>query len=387
MRSDNSEETLLALEGINKHFGEKRVLSDFCLSLERGEILFLLGPSGCGKTTLLRIIAGFEDADKGSLEIAGRLAFGEGRNVPPQGRGLGYVVQEGVLFPNMSVYRNIAYGLGNGRGTSPADRERIEEVMALTNISELADRMPYQISGGQQQRVALARALAPRPPVLLLDEPFTALDEHLRARIRDDVIDILRRSGSAAIIVTHDRQEALGSADTIGLIQNGCLVQRDSPENLYRRPNSPEVARFISDDCLVLPARLSEDRHSVSCALSDQLPVEVHPEVFGLPACAEGRLLLRGGQLRPARAPDADVAFRGLVRQVDFRGSLSGVDLTAGESVVRLTVSTEDVDFSVGEELGVTIVGGGLFYPRSKCSTHGAAELGSAAPSEPVEKT
>ncbi len=363
MRSDNREETLLTVDGINKNFGEKRVLSDVGLSLTRGEILFLLGPSGCGKTTLLRIIAGFEQADTGIMEIAGRKVFGDGRYVPPQGRGFGYVVQEGVLFPHMSVYRNIAYGLGNGRGTSIKDRERIEEVMALTNIAELADRMPHQISGGQQQRVALARALAPRPAVLLLDEPFSALDEHLRARIRDDVINILRRSGAAAIIVTHDRQEALGSADTIGLIQRGCLVQLDSSGNIYRRPNSPEIARFISDDCLVLSARLSEDRRSVSCALSDRLPVEVHSKASASPACNEGQLLIRGGQLRPARASDADIAFRGQVRQIDFRGNQCGVGLTVGEIVVGLTVPTEDISFSVGDEIGVTMGGRGLFYP------------------------
>lgn len=363
MRSDNTEATLLTLKGINKHFGEKRVLSDLNLSLARSEILFLLGPSGCGKTTLLRIIAGFEHADTGRMQIAGRMAFGDVKNVPPQGRGLGYVVQEGVLFPHMTVYHNIAYGLGNGRGTSSADRKRIKEVMELTNITELADRMPHQISGGQQQRVALARALAPRPPVLLLDEPFSALDEHLRARIRNDVIDILRRSGSAAIIVTHDRQEALGSADTIGLIQNGSLVQLDSPENLYRRPNSPEIARFISDDCLVLPARLSEDRRSVSCALSDHLPAEVHPDAAPSPACSEGQLLIRSGQLRPARAFDTNIAFRGQVRKIDFRGSLSGVDLTAGGIIAGLTVATEDIGFSLGDEIGIALEGNGLFYP------------------------
>lgn len=363
MRSDNTEEALLTLEVINKQFGERRVLSDVSLSLGRGEILFLLGPSGCGKTTLLRIIAGFEHADTGRMEIAGRMAFGDEKNVPPQGRGLGYVVQEGVLFPHMTVYRNIAYGLGNGRGTFPADRQRIEEVMELANITELAGRMPHQISGGQQQRVALARALAPRPPVLLLDEPFSALDEHLRARIRDDVIDILRRSGSAAIIVTHDRQEALGSADKIGLIQDGHLIQLDSPENIYQRPNSPEIACFISDDCIVLPARLSEDRRSVSCVLSDQLPVEVHPDAPALPACAEGQLVIRGGQLRLVRAPDAHIAFRAQVRQIDFRGNLCGVGLTVGETVIGLTVPTEDIDFGAGDEIGVAMGGRGLFYP------------------------
>lgn len=299
MHSDNTGEALINVRKINKNFGKKRVLTDISLSLKKGEVLFLLGPSGCGKTTLLRILAGFEQADTGSMEIGDRSVFGGKEFLPPQSRNLGYVVQEGVLFPHMTVYRNIAYGLGNGKGTAHADRERIEEVMALTNISEFADRMPYQISGGQQQRVALARALAPRPSVLLLDEPFSALDEHLRTRIREDIIKILRRSNSAAIIVTHDRQEALGAADRVGVIQEGCLVQLDSPEGLYRYPSSPDIARFISDDCLVVPAELAHDRQSARSALADLLPVEFHANCSNIDGIAsKGQLLIRSGQLR-----------------------------------------------------------------------------------------
>src|SRR5699024_10679018 len=157
----------------------------------------------------LRLIAGFEEANKGSMHIRHQVIFNEKNFTPPKDRRLGYVPQEGVLFPHLNVYRNIAYGLGNGKGKTAQEKQRIEKVMKLTGITELSDRMPHQISGGQQQRVALARALVPEPSIMLLDEPFSALDEHLREQIRKDIIDILRRSRSAAIIVTHDRTEAL----------------------------------------------------------------------------------------------------------------------------------------------------------------------------------
>jgi iron(III) transport system ATP-binding protein len=362
MRSDNLDGVLLSLKNVSKSFGGKRVLSDVSLSLTRGEVLFLLGPSGCGKTTLLRILAGFENADTGTMQLGDSEVFGGGTFVPPQGRNLGYVVQEGVLFPHMTVYRNIAYGLGNGRGTARADSERIREVMALTEITELADRMPHQISGGQQQRVALARALAPRPPVLLLDEPFSALDEHLRARIRDDIIGIIRRSDAAAVIVTHDRQEALSSADTIGLIHDGRLVQLDSPENLYRYPRSPAIARFICDDCVVLPAQLAGDRQSARSALSDHLPVETKACDSVDTISLQGQLLIRSGQLRLADARCETAAFRARVKRVEFIGSITRIELAVNGIGFRVISATEDIGCGAGDEIGVALSGKALFF-------------------------
>lgn len=364
MHSGNKGETLLSLRETNKNFVEKRVLKDISFSLGKGEVLFLLGPSGCGKTTLLRILAGFEAADTGSLEVGGKLVFGGGGFLPPQDRNLGYVVQDGVLFPHMTVYRNIAYGLGNGRGTAHDDRERIKEVMALTNISELADRMPHQISGGQQQRVALARALAPRPPVLLLDEPFSALDEHLRTRIREDVIDILRRSGSAAIIVTHDRQEALGTADRIGLILEGRLAQLDTPETLYRYPASPDIARFINDDCLIVSAELAHDGQYASSALVNKLPVE-YPMACGSrdTVASKGQLLIRGGQLKALSVTDRAATFYARVQQIGFIGSITRVQLAVNGVQFNVTSAPEDITFEVGDEIGVKMSGKSLFFP------------------------
>ena len=176
----------------------------------------------------------------------------------PRQRKLGYVVQEGVLFPHLNVYRNIAYGLGDGKGKTEEEKQRIEEVMKLTGISSLADRFPHQLSGGQQQRVALARALAPSPELILFDEPFSALDEHLRNQIRYDMLQVLRESGSSAVFVTHDRDEALCHADKIAVIQEGKILQIATPKTLYWSPQYLSIAKFIGDS-IILPATLKND--------------------------------------------------------------------------------------------------------------------------------
>ncbi len=184
----------------------------------------------------MRSIAGFEQPTSGEIWLKNQPIFKENLNVPTQQRKLGYVVQEGVLFPHLNVYRNIAYGLGDGKGKTEEEKQRIQEVMKLTGISSLADRFPHQLSGGQQQRVALARALAPSPELILFDEPFSALDEHLRNQIRYDMLQVLRESGSSAVFVTHDRDEALCHADKIAVIQEGKILQIATPKTLYWSP-------------------------------------------------------------------------------------------------------------------------------------------------------
>ena len=247
MKTTQKSLPLLQIHCLNKHFGQTHVLRDISLELHSGEILFLLGASGCGKTTLLRAIAGFEQPDNGEIYLKERLIFGVNCNIPPQQRRLGYVVQEGVLFPHLNVYRNIAYGLGDGKGRSPEERQRIDEVMALTGICALADRFPHQLSGGQQQRIAIARAVVNKPKVLLLDESLSALDYKLRKQMQYELKQLQRQLGITFIFVTHDQEEAITMSDRIVLLRKGKIAQDGSPREIYEDPANLFVARFIGE--------------------------------------------------------------------------------------------------------------------------------------------
>jgi len=229
--------------GLTKRFGTTLAVDAVDLEVERGRFLALLGPSGGGKTTTLRLIAGFERPDAGSVEIAGSPVAGSGVFVPPERRRVGMVFQEGALFPHMDVAANVAYGLRS----APERARRVQEMLEMVGLTGYGSRMPYELSGGQQQRVALARALAPGPAVVLLDEPFSSLDAGLRARLRADVRTILRHAEATAIFVTHDQDEALSLADEVAVIWHGRVIQRAAPRDLYRRPASRDVASFLGD--------------------------------------------------------------------------------------------------------------------------------------------
>lgn len=358
--------SLLSLEGVNKSFASTPVLQDINLRLEEGEILFLLGASGCGKTTLLRLIAGFEVADSGSMSIRERRIFDDNQFVPAKDRRLGYVLQEGVLFPHLNVYRNIAYGLGNGKGKTAAERQRIHEVMELTGILPLAERMPHQISGGQQQRVALARALAPKPNIMLLDEPFSALDEHLRAQIRKDVTDILRRSKAAAIIVTHDRHEALSCADKIALIQDGRLVQFDTPQTIYQQPKTIDIARFIGDQSVIVDATLCEEGSFAASQLGDKIPVLIQPNLLskGMPG-QKGKLLIRSEQLTLLPADVSNALIKTKINHIEFHGEYSQINVTAMGASINMSIKNSQQPLNIGDTISLQIAGKGIFYPLS----------------------
>jgi iron(III) transport system ATP-binding protein len=237
----------LQVEALAKRYGAQAVLNGVDLELAAGTITALLGASGCGKTTLLRLIAGFERADSGRIAIDGA-AIG---HLPPERRRVGYVPQEGALFPHMTVAGNVGYGLDRAGRRSG----RVEEVLALTGLGGLTARYPRQLSGGQQQRTALARALAPRPALVLLDEPFSALDRELRAAVARDVTAALRAAGATALLVTHDPDEAFASADAIVVMHGGRVAQTGPPEAVYRRPADIDVAR-LTGPVLVLHAVL-----------------------------------------------------------------------------------------------------------------------------------
>ena len=351
-------ETLLTIKNLNKFFGEQQVLNDISLTLARGEMLFLLGASGCGKTTLLRSIAGFEQPTNGEIWLKERLIFGENCNVSTQQRHLGYVVQEGVLFPHLNVYRNIAYGLGNGKGKTIEERARIEQAMKLTGISELAERFPHQLSGGQQQRVALARALAPSPELILLDEPFSALDEHLRQQIRQEMLQALRKSGASAIFVTHDRDEALRYADKIAIIQQGKILQIDTPCSLYWSPNHLDTATFIGES-IVLPAHRI-DKNLVQCQLGCVPIQSTHSDA------TSGQILLRPEQfslvdISPNSTACTVSTFEAIVQNIEFRGRTTAVQIAINHHEIWIEMGYMP-DLKIGERIDVYLQGRGMFY-------------------------
>ncbi len=234
---------MLKLVQVSQAYGAREVVKDLSFDLLPGQIGCLLGPSGCGKTTVLRCIAGFEPVAAGHIEIGGETVSSPARLTPPEKRQIGMVFQDYALFPHLTVADNIAFGLG-ALGKDSRQR-RVDELLALTGLLETANKYPHQLSGGQQQRVALARALAPKPRLLLMDEPFSNLDVELRERLSLEVRDILRREGMTALIVTHDQNEAFALADVVGVMHEGTIQQWDTPYNLYHQPANRFVADFV----------------------------------------------------------------------------------------------------------------------------------------------
>lgn len=227
--------------GLTRRFDDAIALDNFSLDVWEGSIVTLLGPSGCGKTTALRVIAGFEWAT-GTVDIRGRTVLGEGLFVPPEKRRVGMVFQDYALFPHMTVAGNISYGLGRGDHA-----QRLRHVVELVGLHGLEDRMPHELSGGQQQRVALGRALAPKPNVILLDEPFSNLDASLRDRVRRELRLILTEARITAVFVTHDQEEALATSDIVAVMRSGRILQADAPAQLYTRPADPWIADFLGE--------------------------------------------------------------------------------------------------------------------------------------------
>jgi iron(III) transport system ATP-binding protein len=235
----------LELKDVTIRYGNVTAVDAASLKLKGGSLAALVGPSGCGKTSLLRAIAGFEFPCSGEIVLGGTKLVGRGTFVPPESRHIGMVFQEGALFPHLTVLENVAFGLARG------DRQRADEVLRLVGLEALGHRRPHELSGGQQQRVALARALAPRPCLVLLDEPFGGLDAGLRVRLRGEVRDILHAAGTTAVLVTHDQEEALSMADQVSVMSRGRILQTGTPKEVYEEPLSVEVAALIGDAHLV----------------------------------------------------------------------------------------------------------------------------------------
>jgi putative spermidine/putrescine transport system ATP-binding protein len=233
--------TFLTLSHLKKSFGATQVVHDFNMAIDKGEFISFLGPSGCGKTTVLRMVAGFETPSAGSIVVDGK----DQTSLKPNQRNIGMVFQAYALFPNMNVFDNVAFGLKIA-GQPKADIEkRVKEMLALIHLDHLAERYPYQLSGGQQQRVALARALAPKPQVLLLDEPLSALDAKIRVSLREEIRQIQQKLGITTVFVTHDQEEALSISDRIVVMNAGKADQIGTPFEIYNRPTTRFVASFV----------------------------------------------------------------------------------------------------------------------------------------------
>jgi iron(III) transport system ATP-binding protein len=243
--------THLAVAGLDKRFGAHQVLTGLDLDVPAGSLTAILGPSGSGKTTLLRVLAGFEHADAGTVRIGSALADGPGVFLPPERRRIGYVPQEGSLFPHLTVAANVTFGLSRRKWGRDRRARRCADLLEAVGLGGLDKRYPHQLSGGQQQRVALARALAIEPEVVLLDEPFASLDANLRASVRADVQQLLKESGTTSVLVTHDQDEALSTADRVAVLRDGAIAQCDAPQELYSRPVDADMARFIGEANLI----------------------------------------------------------------------------------------------------------------------------------------
>jgi iron(III) transport system ATP-binding protein len=315
----------LLVRGVSKAFGAVRALAEVSLTVPSGSLTAVLGPSGCGKTTLLRCVAGFEAVDSGEIAVAGRSVTA----VPAHRRRIAVVPQEGALFPHLTVADNVAYGLSRAERRSG----RADEVLSLVGLAGFQARMPHQLSGGQQQRVAVARALAPRPPLLLLDEPFTALDAALRVELRRDVTRALRADGATAVLVTHDQGEALSIADQVAVMRAGVIVQSGPPSLVYTAPVDSWVATFVGE-AVLLTARI-DDRTA-------------HTALGGLPlangaAASDGRtvVMIRPEQLELLPATEA-VGVPATVVRHDYHGhdSLVSLRLADGSTVTARILGT-----------------------------------------------
>lgn len=256
---------LLQLNNISLSYGSHTVINNIDLGLKEGEIGCLLGSSGCGKTTLLRSIAGFEKPDQGQIRIRNKTVSDHIINKPPEQRNIGMVFQDFALFPHLSIKKNIAFGLS--KVNKNETEQRVNELLEMTGLNGIGEKYPHQLSGGQQQRVALARALAPKPDLLLLDEPFSSLDVELREQLATDVRKIIKHEGITAILVTHDQHEAFAMADKIGLLYRGKMLQWDTPYNLYHQPTNQYAANFIGQGVMI-PGKVL-NQHTIETAIGN----------------------------------------------------------------------------------------------------------------------
>ena len=343
----------LEVSHLNVNFGSRNVLSDLSFSLAPGEIASLLGPSGCGKTTLLRAIAGLLQPSAGTIRLGTQLVGLSSVVLPAHKRQTGYVPQQGALFPHLNVARNIAFGLDKKTYSKQEISEITQEMLALIGMSGYENQMPTELSGGQQTRVALARALAVKPKMILLDEPFSALDAELRNELRTDVVALLRAQGTTAILVTHDREEALVSSDKVVLMRDGKIAQMGTPEEVYESPISPSIA-VSTGDALVLDAQKFSNG-SISYAIS--------PSNAGQTPSESGFVVIRPEEISIKKAGTTGVAA--ILIQLDYYGhdAMLVLKIANDEKLIRARISGA-VDFKVGDTVSIEHQGPVRFFAK-----------------------
>ncbi len=351
----------LEIQGLTKAFGPEPVLRGVDLSVDSGRLVAILGASGSGKTTLLRLLCGFETADSGSIRIGGKMVSGPGLHVPPERRNIGYVAQEGALFPHLSVADNIVFGLPRAQRRA---RHRVAELLEMVGLpAAYGVRPPQALSGGEQQRVAVARALAPNPAMVLLDEPFSGLDAALRAETRQAVAAALSRAGATALLVTHDQAEALSMGHAVAVLRQGVLVQVASPERLYRHPVDPELARFVGD-AVLLPGVAKAGR--VCCTLG-HLPLSAGMMNGAAPE-GEVEIMIRPEQIRLVSGDEGQGASA-RVSTVTYYGLNASVRLTlsgGGEPVALTALVPGHQSPRPGDTVGILVEGDVMAYVAKK---------------------
>lgn len=329
----------LEIRDLHRDFGGRPVVRGVSLSLRAGQVTGLLGPSGCGKSTTLRIIAGVDRQTSGEVWIDGRMVAGPNVFQPPEKRQIGLMFQDFALFPHLSVADNVAFGL---EGTRTEKRIRVRELLEKVGLQRFIDSFPHELSGGEQQRVALARALAPRPSIMLMDEPFSGLDNRLRDGIRDETLGILKDEGAAVLLVTHEPEEAMRMADEIALMRDGCVVQSGAPYNLYNAPADLKAAAFFSDVNVITG--------EVQGALTETAFGQFLAP--GVPDGAKVDIVIRPQHLKidfdrggvgPSPTPDHGVWARALVDRARFIGKESLVDFRMEGDGSILTASVPSV--------------------------------------------
>jgi iron(III) transport system ATP-binding protein len=351
----------LRCEGLAKKYGARSVLSDVDLVVAEGTLTAILGASGSGKTTLLRAIMGLIQADAGRITIGGTVVAEAGRvHLAPDKRAIGYMAQEGALFPHLTAGENVGFGLPRSQRKGS---RRVAEMLELVGLADgYASRRPHELSGGEQRRVALARALAPRPRLVLLDEPFSGLDAMLRVETREAVLRALAGEGTTALLVTHDQAEALSMGREVAVLRNGRLVQSAAPVTLYRQPADPEVALFVGE-AVLLPGVSGDGR--VTCALGELDIADVHPDGPVL-------VMVRPEQIRMARRGDGTAAGGGRavpahVLDSTYYGPQTVVRLALdglGQTVVRARTIDQDVP-APGEPVDLVVSGDVAVFPAS----------------------